>query len=103
MANVELVMPSRTKYGERPSDDRREIMRICCGIYERRMPKTMNMERTVIGTSGWATAEQSSVGAKKSVPNDEVSQGLAIFAAELGRIFGFYEMRVHSRAESMLS
>lgn len=81
MANVELVMPRRTKYGERPSDDRREIMRICCGIYEKRIPKTMNMERTVVDTSGWATAEQSSFGAKMSIPKDEVSQGLAILSA----------------------
>lgn len=42
------------------------------------MPKTMNMERTVVGTSGWATAEQSSFGAKLFVSHDEVPQELAI-------------------------
>lgn len=83
MANVELVMPRRTKYGERPSDDRREIMRICCGIYEKRIPKTMNIERTVVGKSGWATAEQSTFRVKMSTPNDEVSQGLAILSARV--------------------
>lgn len=46
------------------------------------MPKTMNIERTVVGTSGWATAAQSSFGANMSIPNDEVSQGLAILSAQ---------------------
>ena len=30
-AQVPDVVPSRTKYGEMPSDERREMMRWCCG------------------------------------------------------------------------
>lgn len=78
MANVELVVPRRTKYGERPSEDRREIMRRCCGMYENKIPTTMNMERTVVGTSGLATAEQSRFGVNMSMFHDEVSQELTM-------------------------
>jgi hypothetical protein len=41
MENVLDVVPSSTKYGERPSEDRRVMMRRCCGMYETRMPMTM--------------------------------------------------------------
>lgn len=40
--NVLDVVPSSTKYGERPSEERRRIMRKCWGRYEMRMPTTMS-------------------------------------------------------------
>jgi hypothetical protein len=55
-ANVPEVVPSSTKYGESPSDDRLEMMRRCCGRYETRMPTTMNAASekvAVFGCTRW--------------------------------------------------
>jgi hypothetical protein len=47
-ADVPDVTPKRMKYGEMPKELRREMMRMCWGRYERRMPRII---RLVYGTS----------------------------------------------------
>jgi hypothetical protein len=42
-ADVPDVAPRRTKYGEIPKELRREMMRMCWGRYERRMPKMIKL------------------------------------------------------------
>jgi hypothetical protein len=42
-ADVPDVTPSSTKYGEIPKELRREMIRICWGRYERRMPKIIKL------------------------------------------------------------
>jgi len=43
-AQVPEVVPSRTKYGERPKDERRLMMRTCCGRYETSIPTKMKSD-----------------------------------------------------------
>jgi len=38
------VMPKSTKYGEMPSEERREIMRWCWGRYDIRIPSSISLE-----------------------------------------------------------
>jgi hypothetical protein len=45
-AHVPLVVPSRTKYGDRPYDERRRMIRMCCGRYEMRIPSKMKLKHT---------------------------------------------------------
>jgi hypothetical protein len=42
-AHVPLVVPSRTKYGDKPYEERRRMIRMCCGRYEIRMPMRMRL------------------------------------------------------------
>jgi hypothetical protein len=42
-ADVPDVTPNRIKYGEIPKELRREMMRMCWGRYEKRMPKTIRL------------------------------------------------------------
>jgi hypothetical protein len=58
IAKVLDVVPSRTKYGERPSEDRRVIIRRCCGRYDMRMPNRMKTESEKFGIFGSARAAQ---------------------------------------------
>jgi hypothetical protein len=42
-AHVLAVEPSSTKYGDRPSDERRRTMRWCCGRYDSKMAQRINL------------------------------------------------------------
>ena|SRR2546423_12651836 len=44
-AHVPEVVPSRTKYGERPKEERRLMIRMCCGRYDTRMPTRIKLEK----------------------------------------------------------
>lgn len=50
MANADVpdVTPRRMKYGEMPKELRREMMRMCWGRYEKRMPRIIKLYGTLV-------------------------------------------------------
>lgn len=43
IAQVLDVVPSSTKYGDKPSEERRNMILRCCGMYETSMPTRMKL------------------------------------------------------------
>ena len=58
MAAMELSPPSSTHQGDRPSDERREMILRCCGRYEIRIPRTSTLARVTAKGFGEASASQ---------------------------------------------
>src|SRR2546423_14990375 len=51
-AHVPEVVPSRTKYGERPKEERRLMIRMCCGRDDKRGAKKIKVEKKRVKRRG---------------------------------------------------
>lgn len=58
IANVPDVVPSSTKYGERPSEERREMILACCGRYDTRIPTRMTSDKMKFVVFGSLSSRQ---------------------------------------------